>query len=256
MKLIDAGFGHVTREMEGRPHQHPEDHEFHFFVAGTGLFISRGAQTPAARGTLFFTRPGELHDTLPGGTRSTSLYYLRLRFSKAETALGENLRKGIPLGGLSIGEGLRPFFAEFLWKWRSREPHLLASAHHRTLAFCHELESGVGPLFSGGVNPHVRRTLEFLERNLSRTITLLELARHVKMHPSYLVRLFRSHLGLPPLAYFARLRIEAACQLLRRSDQGVAQVAESFGFCDPYHFSTVFRRQLGMSPRAYRAQFR
>jgi len=256
MKLIDAGFGHVTREMEGRLHQHPDDHEFHFFVAGSGLFFLQGARFDAARGTLFYVRPGEFHDTLPGGTRSTSLYYLRLRFAKAELALSEGLRRRVPPSGLHAGEGLRPFFAEFLWKWRSQEPQLLASAHHRTLAFCHELESGVGPLFSGGMNAHVRRSLEYLERNLARTLTLAELARHVQMHPSYLVRLFRSQLGLPPLAYFARLRIEAACQLLRRSDQAVAQVSEAFGFCDPYHFSTVFRRQMGMSPRVYRAQFR
>ena len=50
------------------------------------------------------------------------------------------------------------------------------------------------------------------------------------------------------------LRCEAACRLLRREDQSVADIAKALDYSDPAHFTRAFLRWTGMSPSTYRHQ--
>jgi len=56
------------------------------------------------------------------------------------------------------------------------------------------------------------------------------------------------------MQYVGRLRLARARELLDRSRLNVAEVARASGFCDPFHFSRVFKREFGVSPRNYRAK--
>jgi transcriptional regulator GlxA family with amidase domain len=49
-----------------------------------------------------------------------------------------------------------------------------------------------------------------------------------------------------------RLRIEQAQRLLAQRDVPLAQVALACGFANQSHFTQAFKRQLGLTPRAYR----
>ena len=51
---------------------------------------------------------------------------------------------------------------------------------------------------------------------------------------------------------FLHRKIARACYLLEVSDLPVAEVAQRFGFDDPYYFSRVFRKITGVSPSHYR----
>jgi AraC-like DNA-binding protein len=53
--------------------------------------------------------------------------------------------------------------------------------------------------------------------------------------------------------FVQRLRIEAAGEMLRRSETPLSELALQLGFADQSHFSRVFRRWTGMTPRAWRA---
>ncbi len=50
------------------------------------------------------------------------------------------------------------------------------------------------------------------------------------------------------------LRCEAACCLLRREDQSVAEIARALDYSDPAHFTRASLRWTGMSPSTYRHQ--
>ena len=47
--------------------------------------------------------------------------------------------------------------------------------------------------------------------------------------------------------------MERACYLLDTYDQPVAEIARGLGYEDPYYFSRLFRKVMGMSPTRYRA---
>ena len=76
-------------------------------------------------------------------------------------------------------------------------------------------------------------------------------ARAAGMDKSYLCRLFQSH-GYPsPYRYLIRKKINRAAEWLMTGGCQVKEVAGRAGFGDPYHFSRVFKREMGQSPRTF-----
>ena len=63
---------------------------------------------------------------------------------------------------------------------------------------------------------------------------------------------FKAWAGVSPVEYRTKMRISAAKSLLRNSSLRVAEIAAEVGFDDPYYFSRIFRKSVGVSPRAYR----
>ena len=96
--------------------------------------------------------------------------------------------------------------------------------------------------------------LELMQQRLAEPVTLAELARAARLSSKHLSSVFRQQMGLPPVAYHTHLRIRRACHLLETTSLTVAETALACGYEDPYHFSRVFRRETGVSPRTYRAQ--
>ena len=72
------------------------------------------------------------------------------------------------------------------------------------------------------------------------------------LSPSHFRRLFKARFGMSPVKYKNRLVMEQACRLLDGDELSVAEIADSLGFPDIYTFSQTFRRELGLSPTAYR----
>jgi len=80
-------------------------------------------------------------------------------------------------------------------------------------------------------------------------------ARACHIDSAYLCRLFRRFARLTPYQYLMRRRMEAAMARLSQSGRLVKEVAEEFGFADPYHFSRAFKSFHGIAPsRALRAR--
>jgi AraC-like DNA-binding protein len=83
-------------------------------------------------------------------------------------------------------------------------------------------------------------------------ISRQELARHVAMDDDYLTFCFRKEVGVTPVAYLNRYRINQAKRLLTETDKSITEVSVEVGFSDSGYFSRVFRREVGLSPEAYR----
>jgi transcriptional regulator GlxA family with amidase domain len=85
-----------------------------------------------------------------------------------------------------------------------------------------------------------------------KPIALAELAKRCHVGPEHLCRLFSKHLGMGPIQYFMKKRLEQAATLLTRSNLTVKEVAAATGFEDPYHFSKAFSKRYGVPPLKYR----
>jgi AraC family transcriptional regulator of arabinose operon len=93
-----------------------------------------------------------------------------------------------------------------------------------------------------------------LETGVSRQHSLASLAASVHLSPTYLSARFSRMTGQSPIAYLIDLRLRQARELLRSTDLQIKAVASQVGYEDPYFFSRLFRRKVGVSPRAYRRQ--
>jgi len=99
----------------------------------------------------------------------------------------------------------------------------------------------------------LRRVIEYVQQNLDKDLTLAELAGVVYMSPFHFARLFKCSMGVPPYRFVVRQRISRARICLAMEGQSIAQISRMVGFRTPSHFTTVFRRALGVTPGAYRA---
>jgi AraC family transcriptional regulator, L-rhamnose operon transcriptional activator RhaR len=126
---------------------------------------------------------------------------------------------------------------------------LLFSHLGRAVAQTHE------PLLGGPAHPAVSQAMRMLEARLAYRWTLTELAEDLHLAPGYLVRLFKSATGLPPMAYLARLRAEHAATLLLHSREPITVIGQAVGWPDQNYFARRFKAHYGLSATTYRARF-
>ncbi|KZS48848.1 hypothetical protein AWU65_24380 [Paenibacillus glucanolyticus] len=108
------------------------------------------------------------------------------------------------------------------------------------------------PSYSQEVLSCVWKAVESILRDLSRGITLKDIAVEVNMSQSYLSQCFRDIVGLSFNDYVRQARMNWAKQLLADTNQPIYWIATQTGYPNEKYFSRVFKAKTGMLPSAYR----
>ena len=96
-----------------------------------------------------------------------------------------------------------------------------------------------------------RITLAYIEEHISEHVELATLSRLVRKSPFHFCRAFKNSLGMPPLRYQAKRRIEQAKILLARPEMSVTEIGLTVGFGCSSSFATAFRKATGFTPTEY-----
>ncbi|HEY9248623.1 MAG TPA: AraC family transcriptional regulator [Rariglobus sp.] len=111
-------------------------------------------------------------------------------------------------------------------------------------------------LSSPALSSPVERRLGEVRRHIAvhyeQPATLDSLARMAGMSAPYFCARFKARFGLSPVACLIRHRLQHAAGLLAHRDLNITEVAAEVGYDDPFHFSKLFKRHFGKSPRALR----
>jgi AraC-like DNA-binding protein len=118
------------------------------------------------------------------------------------------------------------------------------------------------PIVSERVDPPVRNAdqatvqtlLRYLRDNYARPISIGDLAGQVHFSERHISRLFRKVLGRSVLDYVTQLRIEAASRLLLDPTRPIKRIATEIGYADVRYFTTLFRRETGLTPATFRKE--
>jgi AraC family transcriptional regulator len=94
--------------------------------------------------------------------------------------------------------------------------------------------------------------MEYIDEHHAQPIRLAELSALLHMSPYHFARLFTRTAGVPPHQFVVRRRIDAARALLTTERIPIAVIARAVGFRTASHFTTTFRRFIGVTPSAYR----
>ena len=96
------------------------------------------------------------------------------------------------------------------------------------------------------------RVMSFIEDNLSRPISLAEMADAAGLSPFHFTRRFTKLTGMPPARYLWRRRVEMAKRVMRTTTLSLLSVALMCGFSTQSHFTTTFKRYTGVTPSQWR----
>jgi AraC family transcriptional regulator len=100
----------------------------------------------------------------------------------------------------------------------------------------------------------LKRTLAYIEEHYAESITLGELAHAAGQSRMYFASQFRAATGYKPHEYVVRFRINRAMEFLAHSDQKIVGIAALVGFQSQAHFTTLFKRYVGMPPSEWRSR--
>jgi AraC-like DNA-binding protein len=95
----------------------------------------------------------------------------------------------------------------------------------------------------------------FLDAHLDHPLTLDEIARQAHLSKFHFLRAFRAAYHDTPFGYLRRRRLDRARALLTRTELPVTAVCLHVGFESLGSFSSRFRREVGVSPSAYRRAY-
>ena len=99
----------------------------------------------------------------------------------------------------------------------------------------------------------LEKVLAYLDEHIDERMPIARLAACISMSPFHFARLFKLSTGQAPHAYLLTRRVERAKQLLSEEQAlPLVSIATSVGFQTQGHFTEVFRRYAGLTPRHYR----
>jgi AraC family transcriptional regulator len=105
---------------------------------------------------------------------------------------------------------------------------------------------------TGLTDGQLARVRDMMDSRLAEPLPLADLAAVTGLSVSQFTRRFKAATGQTPHRYLVRLRVEAACRLLRAASLPIAQIATDCGFSHQEHLTRVMRAQLGTTPAALR----
>lgn len=260
MRFEDIVFVYHLRDeaqiaWHGRSHSHAGGlYELHYFISGEGTFRDRGTVHRIAPGTLYLTPPGSVHQIAATDAKRPMTYYAVLIDAEGEAELLALLGTlGFRRGPIVVGTSQRFFFADLLGKSASGRPELVMAAYHGLLAFLYGIAGGQAAAQRPADNAHVEKALAIMQGAIERSLDLGAICSRIELSREHFVRVFSERMGMPPMRYYTRLKIEAARAMLSSTNLRVQEIADKLGFENQFGFARAFRRVSGMSPTAYRA---
>jgi AraC family transcriptional regulator len=101
----------------------------------------------------------------------------------------------------------------------------------------------------------LRLVLDHIHNNLETMLSLVDLAKLVHLSPQHFANLFRESTGLAPHQYVLRERVQKAKSLLAETSLPIVDVSLAVGFANQSHFTEVFHRLVGVTPKRHRQRY-
>lgn len=122
---------------------------------------------------------------------------------------------------------------------------------------CHFLELDLPSGYKEALPPRtLRAIIGEIEATFGGRLTVEELAKKAGLSRSHFSRAFHAATGESPQDFIISRRLCHARDMLVDTQRPIAEIAVETGFASHAHFSTAFKKRLGVSPARYRASFR
>lgn len=247
-----------------RPHTHP-DIEVNYLFDGGFSYLHGGTITPIEVGRFTVLWGGVPHQTIEPGIVGQGIWITLPLTWFLQWSLPHGMADRL-LEGEIISSGVDPAERAQLMRWlgdaesgqteRLRPLMLEMEARFHRLALGMERKPKTARKSRPGDGAgQIARATRFIARHYRDPISVQVIADEMKLHPKYLMRLFKKQIGASVWEYLTRLRVSHAQRLLITTDMKVLDVAMESGFSSAAPFYAAFSTySRGLRPLDYRRQ--
>ncbi|WP_102345351.1 helix-turn-helix transcriptional regulator [Bacillus sp. Marseille-P3661] len=101
---------------------------------------------------------------------------------------------------------------------------------------------------------NLQKCIEYISNYFHEDLSIKKVANKVHLSHTYFSRLFKKELGVSFVEYVTNIRIKRAKWLLANTNDTIESIAAQVGFNTPNYFSSIFKKNEGMSPSEYREE--
>ena len=103
-----------------------------------------------------------------------------------------------------------------------------------------------------GRSNYVDAAMEYINENYSENLTIEDIAEHLNLSKVYIHKLFKKQTGKTIVEYITELKMEKAKELLATTDIPIIDICFLVGINSRQYFSSMFKKEIGMTPKTYR----
>ncbi|MBQ9503182.1 MAG: AraC family transcriptional regulator [Lentisphaeria bacterium] len=246
-------FGHSLFRRGAEIHIVRQDWIVQFQLSGKARIITRDEKILMEPGCLLISPPGVPYTYKVPPTNDMTKYYLIFRTSPLlEMLLGREIRRHgmkIRFQQPSAVRALLEEIGTLFEKQGSSSQEQLSIRLYELVCRIRSAVRMTSP--EGGFFRKLEKSVNDL---MNQQITLERLSASFGVGKFTLIREFKKHTGMPPVAYMIRIRRKYARQLLLMSDMTVAEIAACCGYSSASFFISDFRKHCGITPGQFRAR--
>ncbi|EJW97453.1 two component transcriptional regulator, AraC family, partial [gut metagenome] len=117
---------------------------------------------------------------------------------------------------------------------------------------CLNIQTGIRRQRTDSAGRMVEKAKDFIQAHYAESELSVEmLCEYLHLSPAYFSTIFKRQMGMSFTGYVTVVRMEAAAERLRNTEEKTYLIARACGYEDPNYFSYVFKRHFGMSPTKY-----
>lgn len=224
-----------------------------YCTAGEGWYEINGNHYTVEANHAFLLPPGVAHAYGAAAVNPWSIYWVHFTGTKAAyfaESIGTD-PTGAPLFVSPSAPRLMLFERMMECLDFMHDPDSLAIANSYQHAYLASFRPHTSQSNGTAYHP-VQTVVELMRANIGKNFSLGELAAAVHLSESHLSALFKKNTTYSPLQLFTSLKMQRACELMHDKTKSIKSIAYELGYTDPYHFSRLFKKIMGISPRQFR----
>ncbi|MBC1976073.1 AraC family transcriptional regulator [Listeria booriae] len=248
-------FRTLTRKMT-RTLQH---HELVLVTGGAGKYETEGKVLHFHEGMLFYIAPNVRHsletsEASPASFLTVHFSYARVGFTDANWTIQPEptLLSFPPVSTLHDYYPVSDTFEKLVANWHAKLPGYEFTSKTLLQQLLITIEENLRKQHKNyATSLKIEKVIDYMRQHLHTSVTLEELAALVQLSPTYLSRLFKETTGYPVIAFFNKIKMDRAKELMMDGTKKVKDLANQLGFHDEFYFSRLFKQQEGVSPTEY-----
>lgn len=228
-----------------------EKHDFWevvYVVSGKALITADSRIYNLEKGDIVFHKPMEFHKLASNSGENLEVVIFSFAATGDMSYFNNGLFKAVPEQQQLI-IGIPDIFEKY--SANSAYAQLLANTIEHFLIMLKLNSKMISKLDGSNSAKEFKKIVNLMNEHIYENITVDMLADMCGLSAANMKKIFRKYTGMGVIKYFTGLKMNLAAKMLGKG-LGILEISEKMSFDNQNYFSTVFKREMGVSPTAYR----